>query len=178
MDTVFVNGVTLSDEDWFNDLNRLHYTIFSDPANLAAVKATLHAAPGAIGGTTPAAGSFTTVTCADNFGVAATKKLYLDGVALTGNTYIVESSADTVDHYAGNVLAIRFTTASVIIGQAATVNLSVSGTTTTTGALIMATTATPTGAGTGVTGQFAWDTSYLYVCTATNDWRRVALTDF
>ena len=47
-----------------------------------------------------------------------------------------------------------------------------------TGALIMSTTASPTGAGTGVVGQFAWDTAYLYICTATNDWRRVALTDF
>ena len=61
-DTTFVNGSTLSDADWFNDLNRLHYTILSDPADVAAVKATLHAAPGAIGGTTPAAGAFTTIT--------------------------------------------------------------------------------------------------------------------
>lgn len=38
--TVFVNGVTLSDEDWFNDLNRLHYTILGDPATLAAFKTT------------------------------------------------------------------------------------------------------------------------------------------
>ena len=29
--TVFVNTVTLSDEDWFNDLDRLHYDIFGDP---------------------------------------------------------------------------------------------------------------------------------------------------
>jgi len=47
-----------------------------------------------------------------------------------------------------------------------------------TGQLIIATTTSPTGAGTGTTGQIAWDTSYLYVCTATNDWRRVALVDF
>jgi len=44
--------------------------------------------------------------------------------------------------------------------------------------VIMSTTATPTGAGTGVVGQIAWDTNYLYICTATNDWRRVALVDF
>lgn len=34
--TVFVNTVTLTDDDWFNDLNRLHYTIFGDPATGAA----------------------------------------------------------------------------------------------------------------------------------------------
>jgi hypothetical protein len=27
---------------------------------------------------------------------------------------------------------------------------------------------------TGTTGQIAWDASYIYVCTATNTWRRVA----
>lgn len=29
---------------------------------------------------------------------------------------------------------------------------------------------------TGTTGQFAWDGSYFYVCTATNTWSRVAIT--
>lgn len=37
--------MTLSDEDWFNDLNRLHYTIFGDPANIAAVRTSLYALP-------------------------------------------------------------------------------------------------------------------------------------
>ena len=46
------------------------------------------------------------------------------------------------------------------------------------GTLALTATATPTGTGTGAVGQIAWDTSYLYICTATNDWRRVALTDF
>lgn len=60
--TTFVNATTLTDADWFNDLDRLHYDIFSDPADIAAVKTALHAAPGAIGGTTPAAGAFTTLS--------------------------------------------------------------------------------------------------------------------
>lgn len=34
-DTIFVNAVTLTDADWFNDVNRLHYTIFGDPATAA-----------------------------------------------------------------------------------------------------------------------------------------------
>ena len=46
------------------------------------------------------------------------------------------------------------------------------------GTLALTATASPTGAGAGAVGQIAWDTSYLYICTATNDWRRVALTDF
>lgn len=39
--TNFTNGVTLTDADWFNDVNRLHYTILGDPADLAAVKTTV-----------------------------------------------------------------------------------------------------------------------------------------
>lgn len=35
-DTIFTNNVTLTDADWFNDLNRLHYTIFVDPATSTA----------------------------------------------------------------------------------------------------------------------------------------------
>lgn len=33
-DTVFTNNVTLTDQDWFNDVNRLHYTIFGDPSSI------------------------------------------------------------------------------------------------------------------------------------------------
>lgn len=59
-------------------------------------------------------------------------------------------------------------------------NATLSGTLTVSGAngLTLSATASPTGTGTGVVGQIAWDTAYLYVCTATNDWRRIALVDF
>ena len=44
------------------------------------------------------------------------------------------------------------------------------------GTLIEATTHTPSSAtATGTTGQIAWDSSYLYVCTATNTWTRVGI---
>lgn len=75
-DTTFIDGSTLTTADWFNDLNRLHYTIFGDPADVAAVKDTLHSAPGAIGDGTPAAGSFTTLT--------ATGGAQVTGAALLG----------------------------------------------------------------------------------------------
>jgi hypothetical protein len=38
--------------------------------------------------------------------------------------------------------------------------------------------ATKTGTSTGTPGQFAWDTGYLYICTAANTWKRVALNSF
>lgn len=37
---------------------------------------------------------------------------------------------------------------------------------------------TPTGTSIGTPGQIAFDASYIYVCTATNTWKRVALTSF
>lgn len=40
-DTTFVDGTTLTAEDWFNDVNRLHYTICGDPATLAALRTTV-----------------------------------------------------------------------------------------------------------------------------------------
>lgn len=53
-DTTFTNNVTLTDADWFNDLNRLHYTILGDPANLDAVKATILTNTGVISLADPA----------------------------------------------------------------------------------------------------------------------------
>jgi hypothetical protein len=43
--TVFVDGVTLTDDDWFNDVNRLHYTILNDPANVSDVLTALGTQP-------------------------------------------------------------------------------------------------------------------------------------
>jgi hypothetical protein len=42
--------------------------------------------------------------------------------------------------------------------------------------LIESTTHTPSSAAdTGTTGQIAWDASFIYICTATNTWKRVAI---
>ena len=40
----------------------------------------------------------------------------------------------------------------------------------------IATSQTPASNGAGVAGEIAWDTGYLYVCTAANTWERAALT--
>jgi hypothetical protein len=37
---------------------------------------------------------------------------------------------------------------------------------------------TKTGTSTGTAGQIAWDANYIYVCTATNTWKRVSLNSF
>jgi hypothetical protein len=46
----------------------------------------------------------------------------------------------------------------------------------TTGKLNIATTVTPaTASSAGTTGDIVWDASYIYVCTATNTWKRTAI---
>lgn len=65
------------------------------------------AAPEAIGSGTPAAGSFTTVKASSSVAMAATQKLYLDGIAASGDTYLYEISANVVDLVVGGNVAMR-----------------------------------------------------------------------
>lgn len=51
-DTTYVDGVTLLTADTMNDLNRLHYTIFGDPATLLALQNTVIPARGYVSGGT------------------------------------------------------------------------------------------------------------------------------
>ncbi len=48
-----------------------------------------------------------TATVAGDFGVAATKKIYLDGVALSGDTYLYESSSNVLDMFVGGTNTFR-----------------------------------------------------------------------
>lgn len=63
-----------------------------------------------------------TLTAAGNVGLASTKKLYLDGVAMTGDTYIVESAANTLQLVSGGV-AVHIVSGSVGIGTTSPQNL-------------------------------------------------------
>jgi hypothetical protein len=47
-----------------------------------------------------------------------------------------------------------------------------------TNATLRASLTTKTGTSTGTTGSIVWDGSYIYVCTASNVWKRVALSSF
>jgi hypothetical protein len=48
-------------------------------------------------------------------GIVATKKLFIDGVALAGNTYLTESSADVFDIFAGGTNSLRITPTGISI---------------------------------------------------------------
>lgn len=103
-DTTFVNGTTLTDADWFNDVNRLHYTILGDPADVAAVKDTLHSAPGAIGDVTPAAGAFTTLTATGGALVIGAAPLgYGTGAGGTVTQATSKSTAVTLNKPTGQI---------------------------------------------------------------------------
>lgn len=69
--------------------------------NSATVTLSINVATGAI----TSSGS---ITAALDMAVAATKRLYLDGVAMSGDTYIVESSANVLDIYAGGTNVVKF----------------------------------------------------------------------
>jgi hypothetical protein len=60
--TVFTNNVTLTDADWFNDLNRLHYAILGDPADAAAVKTALGLGNAVVGSWVVAGGTADAIT--------------------------------------------------------------------------------------------------------------------
>ena len=53
---------------------------------------------------------------------------------------------------------------------------SMTGTLTTTQLLVSSPSVPATASDTGVAGQIEWDSSYIYVCTATDTWKRTALS--
>jgi hypothetical protein len=132
-DTTFVNTVTLSDADWFNDVNRLHYTYFGDPASEAAAfnnlmdGVTSSITIGAAADTTVKlniAGAFTS-SGANTRGLAFTSTLtpgadsgVIDGFLV--NPIAVERSAGT--H--ARISALRVAMGDVTAGAAATTTAS------------------------------------------------------
>jgi hypothetical protein len=83
---------------------------------------------GASAGVITGTGAFTTTL---DIGLVATKKIYFDGVARTGDTYIYESGANVLDFYAGgaNTLKLNATTAAITGAGTVSTTLTVGGTT-------------------------------------------------
>ena len=74
-----------------------------------------------------------------------------------------------------DIIDIRFLGAAVTINNTLTDNLTVAGNLTLSG-ILQSPLTTKTSTSTGTVGQVCWDTNYIYVCTATNTWKRAALT--
>ena len=122
-------------------------------------------------------GGAVTIGGSANLSIQSGAGLFLDGGS---NTYIVENAADSVQVKAGNITALTTTSALTTVNG----NLTVSGTGTSTfagavtiaGTVIHTLSATPASASaTGTVGTMSWDASYIYICTAANTWKRVAI---
>lgn len=83
-DTTFTDTVTLTDDDWFNDVNRLHYTIFSDPATAAAAMSGFISNAGGIPTTQPTRVSNIPI------GAVAYGSLGTSAVHVAGTIYVSE----------------------------------------------------------------------------------------
>jgi hypothetical protein len=82
---------------------------------------------------------------------------------------------------ATDVIDVRFLGAAVTVNETIYDDLTISGNLTVTNdvtlsGVLQAPQATKTSTSTGTAGQVCWDANYVYVCTATNTWKRVALT--
>lgn len=85
-------------------------------------------------------------------------------VALNRISDLQGQQQDNVRASAANTLAAALT-----IAGALTLNKA-------TGALIVTTAQTPaTAAAAGIVGTICWDSGFIYVCVATNTWKRVAI---
>lgn len=76
---------------------------------------------------------------------------------------------------ATDLIDVRFLGASVTINSTLTNDLSVTGNITLTGILTAPQTTKASNA-VGTPGEICWDANYIYVCTATNTWKRTPLT--
>jgi hypothetical protein len=102
-----------------------------------------------------------------NNGTAAAPSLYFSGDTNTG---IFQLTADSLQITAGGATALSVASTGVTI--ASSQPFTVSG-----GTFRLSTGNAPASAGaTGGAGQIGWDTDYIYVCTATNTWKRAALS--
>lgn len=101
-DTSFTNGVTLSDSDWFNDVNRLHYTIFGDPSDGAAAAKTL--ITGLTEDTTPDLSADYVVTY--DASATTTKKVKLNRLSGTTTQTLTDGATVNWDLSAGAVATL------------------------------------------------------------------------
>lgn len=60
------------------------------------------------------------ITAGGNVAIDPLKKLFLDGVAATGDTYLLESSANVLDAYVGGANALKLTATTATVGALTT----------------------------------------------------------
>ena len=84
----------------------------------------------------------------------------------TSDNLLLYSVSDNVVIYGGATLAATFSSSAATFAGAVTI----------AGTVIHTLSATPaSAAATGTVGTMSWDASYIYICTAANTWKRVAI---
>jgi hypothetical protein len=98
-------------------------------------------------------------------------------VQFPGSAYTVTGNQITFSEVPLNTdrIDIRYLAVSVVRDNNFATDITVNGNITLTGILSVPQTTKASNA-TGTTGQICWDANYIYVCTATNTWKRTPLT--
>ena len=121
----------------------------------------------------------TTIFNLTNVTNAAGILVSINGVVQNPNTYTVNGPGTQITFVEAplvtDVVDIRYLSVAVTNNGTFSTDVSVTGNITLTG-LLSSPLTTKTSTSAGVAGQIAYDANYVYVCTATNTWKRVALT--
>ena len=111
--TTFTNGSTLTDDDYFNDLDRLHYDILGDPANITAIRNILPSAVAQVVNTTDGAvATGTTVIPFDDTIPQNTEGIEVMTLAITPvsatSTLVIDVVINMAGPSAGNMITALF----------------------------------------------------------------------
>ena len=99
---ILLDGVALSGDTYIHESSANVLGLVAGGTTTLALTATVATVTG-------------NLTASGDFGVAATKKLYLDGVALSGDTYIHESAGNTIGLVAGGATTLALNATAVTV---------------------------------------------------------------
>jgi hypothetical protein len=127
--------------------------------------------------------SFTGINAASG-GIVALRIANGTVLEVNGGTNVVNVGATYKVNFADTTSASSSTVGALTIGNGTAAtnvaigagNVNAGGTVTVAGTVIHTLSATPASASAaGTVGTMSWDANYIYICTATNTWKRVAI---
>lgn len=145
---------------------------------------------GTVGATTPAAGSFTTLSATGLMtgsagftftGTSGTAYQLMRSIGATNNPVVTVSATESTKDITWNASGSTggfshvWQIENVEKARLNSTGLAVTGTLTSTGLFGCGGSTPASAAASGTAGTITWDSSYIYVCTATNTWKRVAI---
>ena len=115
------------------------------------------------------------------FRITSSNNIYVGPIAWSTNTAFTYVNGNMAIYFrTRNAAATDYETSMTIQDQGGGVDfpfdIRVAGAINANGNTVIKTKTPASAAATGTTGEIAWDANYFYVCTATNTWKRTALT--